>query len=568
MGKSSKCDLLTKSSAKYFSFLFYLIPVAIFVLFSIVDEHNIIMEDQFISLRYSRNIAEGAGAVFNVGERVEGFSNPLWVIFMTIPFFFHLNFLAYNRILCALIAIIQFPILNRIIKRYNGDLSPRWLEMVPSLYLALTFPFLFWMKSGLETVLAALFMLLGISFSIRGREGFGSFFFGLLSITRPEGIVFISIPVLSKRLAGLSGQDRIYGLREYFFIILPGAAIFAFYELFRIAYYGKLFPNSFNAKVAPASLYQKIQGLYYYLDWFWWFWLFIFLFSAIACAIDKKYLKETIVIMCAIALNAFFVIAVGGDYMPFARFIVPMMPIFMLLFGLGLLSFHRLLEKTKLMGNQGLIVLALISVATIFHPDLPRHVKAVSYAFRSPHDLPIPPMTLNERMRQFWFTKGGQPNRFVGDWVKNNIPGGAVVATDQCGIIPFISNKRIIDIFGLMTPVMARTPTDKKPEVLLSMNPDYILLAFSFEPAMPTYLPGLFLHNGFREKYCLAKIFSSCGYRPGNPGYILFQRKDLVKNNCYDVFGGGKKDILSIFKQLLDNKRWTSCWNYDDDIFR
>ena len=37
-------------------------------------------DDAFISFRYVRNLLEGYGLVFNRGERVEGYSNFLWVL--------------------------------------------------------------------------------------------------------------------------------------------------------------------------------------------------------------------------------------------------------------------------------------------------------------------------------------------------------------------------------------------------------------------------------------------------------------------------------------------------------
>ena len=37
-------------------------------------------DDAFISFRYARNLVEGHGLVFNAGERVEGYTNFLWVL--------------------------------------------------------------------------------------------------------------------------------------------------------------------------------------------------------------------------------------------------------------------------------------------------------------------------------------------------------------------------------------------------------------------------------------------------------------------------------------------------------
>ena len=39
-----------------------------------------IVDDTFISLRYARNLIDGNGLVYNPGQRVEGYSNFLWVV--------------------------------------------------------------------------------------------------------------------------------------------------------------------------------------------------------------------------------------------------------------------------------------------------------------------------------------------------------------------------------------------------------------------------------------------------------------------------------------------------------
>src|SRR5580692_4725588 len=39
-------------------------------------------DDAFISFRYAKNLVRGVGLVFNVGERVEGYSHPLWTVWI------------------------------------------------------------------------------------------------------------------------------------------------------------------------------------------------------------------------------------------------------------------------------------------------------------------------------------------------------------------------------------------------------------------------------------------------------------------------------------------------------
>jgi len=44
-----------------------------------------VTEDALITFRYAQNIADGNGPVFNPGERVEGYTNFLWLVLIALP---------------------------------------------------------------------------------------------------------------------------------------------------------------------------------------------------------------------------------------------------------------------------------------------------------------------------------------------------------------------------------------------------------------------------------------------------------------------------------------------------
>ena len=46
----------------------------------LVARFDFLIDDAFISFRYARNLVEGQGLVYNPGERIEGYSNFLWVL--------------------------------------------------------------------------------------------------------------------------------------------------------------------------------------------------------------------------------------------------------------------------------------------------------------------------------------------------------------------------------------------------------------------------------------------------------------------------------------------------------
>ena len=47
--------------------------------------YDVVQDDAYISLVYSKNLVAGDGLVFNLGERVEGYTNFLWVMLLAVP---------------------------------------------------------------------------------------------------------------------------------------------------------------------------------------------------------------------------------------------------------------------------------------------------------------------------------------------------------------------------------------------------------------------------------------------------------------------------------------------------
>ncbi|MEZ4824399.1 MAG: hypothetical protein R2942_19210 [Ignavibacteria bacterium] len=56
----------------------------------ICTNNKFIQDDAFISFRYVQNFVDGNGLVFNIGERVEGYANLLWVLILSV--FVKMNF--------------------------------------------------------------------------------------------------------------------------------------------------------------------------------------------------------------------------------------------------------------------------------------------------------------------------------------------------------------------------------------------------------------------------------------------------------------------------------------------
>ena len=71
----------------------------------------VLFDDEMVSMRYAKNLVSGHGLVWNPGgDKVEGFTNPLWVLYMAL---FHLLPIAKSKIsLCIQVSGVLFLVLN------------------------------------------------------------------------------------------------------------------------------------------------------------------------------------------------------------------------------------------------------------------------------------------------------------------------------------------------------------------------------------------------------------------------------------------------------------------------
>jgi hypothetical protein len=116
-----------------------------------------VADDAFISFRYARNWVDGLGLVFNAGERVEGYTNFLWIVLLS-PFqALGLSLppvaVALNLACFALTVLVTAAFADELRSRVaGGDRSAAQLPIAAGL-LALNYTFASFGTSGLETML-------------------------------------------------------------------------------------------------------------------------------------------------------------------------------------------------------------------------------------------------------------------------------------------------------------------------------------------------------------------------------------------------------------------------------
>jgi arabinofuranosyltransferase len=308
-----------------------------------------VCDDAFISFRYAKNLVEGHGLVFNVGERVEGYTNFLWTVIISLGMLLNLDPLPFSVVLGGIAYVFTVLLAAYVSHRlFKTDNSGRRAFFVPAAALSLLVlhDYHVFATSGLETSWVAALITLGFALLIFADTGKTVLFAGLAlvaaAMSRPDALLFyvIAIPFVI-----LIGKPYIRNLVMY---LLPGTLVYLPYWILRYLYYGYPFPNTYYAKSANLPYYD--QGLAY-LGLFLKSYYVLYLVPVALVAVIVVYRRRlTTVPLCdpvsrAIVLAAIFiapytlyVVRSGGDFM-FARFWIPILPVTFLFLEVSLRSF-------------------------------------------------------------------------------------------------------------------------------------------------------------------------------------------------------------------------------------
>ena len=224
---------------------------------------NFVSDDAYISFRYAEHLATGRGLEWNPDYRVEGYSNFLWVVLIAALRVFGVPCPDGARALAWLVAGATV-VLIVLLGRREQPKKPSWtlLALAP-LPLALTFPYQYWTAMRLETPMFAMLMLLGTYLFVREEEDTkrwqwpSAAAYLALALTRPEGAAFIAIPglYLLTRVRPMTLLSGVLRQRRTWLAVYFGGLLV--YHLWRISYFGDIFPNTYYAKVSGEGLLTR-----------------------------------------------------------------------------------------------------------------------------------------------------------------------------------------------------------------------------------------------------------------------------------------------------------------------
>lgn len=446
----------------------------------LLDTVNFTVDDTFISFRYAENLATGHGLVYNPGERVEGFSNPLWTVMLAglaragwSQQKSDLALLAASKVAGAAFATATLLVLGAFTiwlgRRREWGTRSQLIALAIACTVA-TYSFPLWSMSGLETPMCACFTTAALALhfvalgrldagrNARGLLVAGGLAFGVLTWVRPEqpfvwGLAMLVVLVRAPRNVR----------RALVASIVPTLILYAGVEAFRLSYYHAWVPNSVVAK-AGGGLVTTILGAKYTLAGLGGTIGFVALgLCGLPALLRGRRDWQFLAIYCAAVV--LFVGVSGGDWMPGFRFFVPVLP---MLWVLSIAATLALLASSERLVADVLVAAIILLFAAANFADGRKAARA-EYPFTT-------------GIKGITWTSS--PERIaLAKQVRQIVPPGSVLATFEAGYVPyFCPGIRILDESGLSDHDIARLPgrhmfkmtadhfLHRKPDFFLTMT--------------------------------------------------------------------------------------------------
>ena len=476
-----------------------------------------LQDDSYITYRYARNVVRGNGPVFNPGERVQGYTNFIWMILLSalgvvgIPF---TTIIPLSQVLGVLCGCGVILLLFFIARRHTT--GPPVLASAAVVLLAVNGAFAYWCVSGMETGIFSLLIAAAFFFYLREHTQRNliscSVLLGLSALARPEGVLFLAVAAFDLLLRNLKGSLRNLlaapALAQLGSLVLPFIAMVAPLYVWQTAYYGWLFPNTFYAKTGISVSYLN-SGVKYLAEFYqaYGLWGLAFLVPLVLAIRKRKLVPGSPLLLAALALliHALYTVAVGGDVLRIYRFFVPVLFLFYLFLteGIWLAPVNRLVRVAVLLALVPLTFIGLLAKPRTVRADVKRnHILETG---------------LVDKMS------------ITGRWLNSQLGPDDWFTCTTIGAVSWYSDRNMIDMLGLTDAVIAHHPENilagrlywkernYNTRHVLEKNPAYIYFSTGGKPSAAAER-ALFLRPRFRLGYYAYPVST---YHPENNGYSM-----------------------------------------------
>jgi hypothetical protein len=335
-----------------------------------------LFDDAMISMRYAWNFAHGEGLVWNPGERVEGYTNLLMTLVMSVAaVFFEKRYAVLAVQIFGIPTMLGIAYLTWRLAEIAGEHRPYagLTGILAAAGVLLYYPLNFWTLMGMETGLLAVFVSACAFFGVRWIASDRPLDLcgmavaaGLAFLTRNDSLLLTGTIIAYIGIANSEVRTNPRRLRELFNAILGIAIFVAAQAVFRYAYYGELVPNTYTLKLTRFPLYIRlIGGARFVLDFLRESWL---IFALAGAGLLLGFRRLDILLFAPMLAAIAYQVYVGGEPWDLWRMPSPAMPAMLILAAHGAASLvahgERFLTSRALSGMLiGLLTLGALGIA-------------------------------------------------------------------------------------------------------------------------------------------------------------------------------------------------------------
>jgi arabinofuranosyltransferase len=291
----------------------------LFSVFVIVAIRNAWMcDDAYISFRTIENFLNGFGLTWNIAERVQAFTHPLWLLVVT--GLYGISGELYFTVVITSIFLTVAAVWV-LVRHLSAGV---WEAALGITILVCSKAFIDYTTSGLENPLS--FLLVAIFLAIyftqqpsRSRLLRLSLIAALIALNRLDLMLIIAPPLAYAAFRTPKGKR----LK----ILLTGFAPLLLWEMFSLIYYGFLLPNTYYAKlhtgIATSDLIH--QGFVYYLETSNLDPLTLVAIALGVVAARAGRIRGSGAVVVGVLLYLIYTVRIGGDFMVGRFFTVPLL---------------------------------------------------------------------------------------------------------------------------------------------------------------------------------------------------------------------------------------------------
>jgi hypothetical protein len=469
---------------------FLLLVVVLGVLVKIPFFHYTV-DDTYIHFVFAKNIATGKGISFIPNQPSAGTTSPLWIFALALVYLITGEFYFTAKSLEILFSVLSIPLVYLISQKLFKE---KTVSIVSCILWAISPWHVLWSVTGMDTSLFTFLSLLGIYFSINEKQkdvAIGSFLIGLSALTRPEG-GFIFLILLFRNF--VLWLKRKTGFKDILLLLISFLIPVAPWLLYSYYTFGSIVPNSYASIMSFMKF--SIQGTFGAgLSGF------LFLIGSFILQIPFVVIGLLLVLKRTDFFSNHFIpilwtISVLGFYLVsglvFIRYFIPVFPFIIVYSVFGLVETCKNLKGA---GKTAFIVLILL----ILLRDTALGIFAFNFSGK--------------------YQKGLEESYiYIANWLKGNSSKDAVVAAHDFGALGFISERKIIDITGLVDRE-ALPYRENLSEFLEIKRPNYLIIIDEWYKT---------LLSSFIDKYCsfnFSKRCSDCLFPSGTFTFSVYSCK-------------------------------------------